>query len=65
MKEQIRHEISKELQALEMRCVDMASLLRGLGIPVGVGFHPTPQEVSYIFVWSITNLFIFSLNIHG
>ncbi|KAL5553577.1 hypothetical protein UlMin_040978 [Ulmus minor] len=45
MKEQIRHEISKELQALEMRCVDMASLLRGLGIPVGVGFHPTPQEV--------------------
>lgn len=35
MKEQLRSEIRKELSRLEMMCIDMASLLRGLGIQVG------------------------------
>ncbi|KAI9091989.1 hypothetical protein K1719_027924 [Acacia pycnantha] len=45
MKEQLRTEIRKELNKLEITCVDMASLLRGLGIQVGGGFSPLPQEV--------------------
>ncbi|KAF5443457.1 hypothetical protein F2P56_036011 [Juglans regia] len=45
LKEQIRVEIRKELNRLEMSCIDMASLLRGLGIQVGGGFYPLSQEV--------------------
>ncbi|XP_054809693.1 uncharacterized protein LOC129311413 [Prosopis cineraria] len=45
MKEQLRIEIRKELNKLEITCVDMASLLRGLGIQVGGGCSPLPQEV--------------------
>ncbi|KAG2702545.1 hypothetical protein I3843_06G088600 [Carya illinoinensis] len=45
LKEQIRVEIRKELNRLEMSCIDMASLLRGLGIQVGGGFCPLSQEV--------------------
>ncbi|KAF7124989.1 hypothetical protein RHSIM_Rhsim12G0071400 [Rhododendron simsii] len=45
LKEQIRSEVRKELKLLEITCRDMASLLRGLGIQVGGGFHSPPQEV--------------------
>ncbi|XP_059445585.1 uncharacterized protein LOC132177333 [Corylus avellana] len=45
LKEQLRVEIRKELNKLEMMCIDMASLLRGLGIEVGGGFYPLPHEV--------------------
>ncbi|GMY25801.1 hypothetical protein FCV25MIE_21043 [Fagus crenata] len=45
LKEQFRVEISKELNKLEMTCIDMASLLRGLGIHVGGGSYPLSQEV--------------------
>lgn len=46
MKEQIRAEITKSLKLLELKSYNMASLLRGLGIPVGGGASPLPQEVS-------------------
>ncbi|KAH0756180.1 hypothetical protein KY290_026450 [Solanum tuberosum] len=42
LKEQIRFEVWKELSKLEMTCHDMASVLCGLGITVGVG---TSHEV--------------------
>ncbi|KAJ8774521.1 hypothetical protein K2173_016967 [Erythroxylum novogranatense] len=45
MKEIVRTEVRKELHRLEMTCVDMASLLRCLGIHVSGGFQPTPDEV--------------------
>ncbi|KAI4314053.1 hypothetical protein L6164_026996 [Bauhinia variegata] len=45
MKEQIRVEIRKGLDRLEMTCFDMASLLCGLGIQVGGGFNPLPKDV--------------------
>ncbi|KAF8369547.1 hypothetical protein HHK36_032430 [Tetracentron sinense] len=48
LKEQLRVEVRKELDKLEMKCNDMASLLRGLGIHVEGGFYPFPREVSYI-----------------
>lgn len=46
LKEQLRGEIRKEINRLELTCIDMASLLRGLGIQVGGGFHPMSQDVS-------------------
>lgn len=45
LKDQLRAEIRKELKRLELTCIDMASLLRGLGIQVGAGFCPLPHEV--------------------
>lgn len=45
LKEQLRVNVRKELSKLEMNCTDMASLLRGLGIQVGSGSHPSSQEV--------------------
>ncbi|KAK4357970.1 hypothetical protein RND71_023580 [Anisodus tanguticus] len=42
LKERIRAEVRKELRKLEMTCLDMASVLRGLGITVGDG---TSHEV--------------------
>ncbi|KAI8539352.1 hypothetical protein RHMOL_Rhmol09G0175800 [Rhododendron molle] len=45
MKEQLRAEVRKELNILENKCPDMASLLRGLGIQLGGGFKPLPHEV--------------------
>ncbi|KAF7809014.1 OmpH and DnaJ domain-containing protein [Senna tora] len=45
MKEKLRVEIRKGLDKLEMTSVDMASLLRGLGIQVGGGSNPVPQEI--------------------
>ncbi|RYR58334.1 hypothetical protein Ahy_A05g024022 isoform B [Arachis hypogaea] len=44
-KEQLRVEIRNRLNKLEKQCSDMTSLLRGLGIAVGVGFFPKPTEV--------------------
>ncbi|KOM45827.1 hypothetical protein LR48_Vigan06g113300 [Vigna angularis] len=44
LKEQLRVEIRKGLNHLEMRCHDMTSLLRGLGIHVGESFTPLPNE---------------------
>lgn len=44
-KEQLRSEIRKELSILELSCIDMASLLRSLGIRVDGGFHPLSNEV--------------------
>lgn len=61
MKEQLRVEIRKRLNQLEMRCSDMTSLLRGLGIHVGGSF---PKEVScvyiliYILLYKSTSLYI-------
>ncbi|XP_014523557.1 uncharacterized protein LOC106779861 [Vigna radiata var. radiata] len=45
LKEQLRVEIRKGLNHLEMQCHDMTSLLRGLGIHVGGSFTPLPNEV--------------------
>ncbi|KAK9266760.1 hypothetical protein L1049_012648 [Liquidambar formosana] len=45
LKEQFRVEIRKELNKLETICSDMASLLRGLGIPVGGGLYPLSRDV--------------------
>ncbi|XP_068326982.1 uncharacterized protein [Pyrus communis] len=45
LKDQLRAEVRKELKRLELTCIDMASLLRGLGIQVGAGFRPLPNEV--------------------
>lgn len=45
LKEQIRVEIRKELYKLETKCIDMASLLRGLGVHVGGGVYPLSHEV--------------------
>lgn len=41
-------EVRKELSKLEISCIDMASLLRSLGIPVGGGSYPLSNEVSEI-----------------
>lgn len=46
LKEKLRVEIRKELEKLEMKYRDMASLLRGLGIHVGGGFYPMPNEIN-------------------
>ncbi|KAK9064675.1 hypothetical protein SSX86_016057 [Deinandra increscens subsp. villosa] len=45
LKEQYRTEVIHELKILELTCLDMASLLRGLGIQVGSGPVPLPNEV--------------------
>lgn len=46
LKEHIRSEVRKELDKMELRYRDMASLLRGLGIHVGGGAFPMPCEVN-------------------
>ncbi|KAJ0980143.1 hypothetical protein J5N97_008398 [Dioscorea zingiberensis] len=46
LKEQYRVEVRKELEKIETRYKDMASLLRGLGIHVGGGPYPLPHEVN-------------------
>ncbi|XP_071693737.1 uncharacterized protein [Rutidosis leptorrhynchoides] len=45
LKERYRTEVIQELKKLEIMCVDMASLLRGLGIRVGDGLVPSSNEV--------------------
>lgn len=45
LKEKLRAEVRKELYKLETTCIDMASLLRALGIHVGGSFRPLSQEV--------------------
>ncbi|GMI90241.1 hypothetical protein HRI_002693400 [Hibiscus trionum] len=45
LREQLRMEVRKELSRLEISCIDMASLLRCLGIPVGGGFYPLSNEI--------------------
>ncbi|KAF4398756.1 hypothetical protein G4B88_028119 [Cannabis sativa] len=45
LKEQLRCQIRTEINKLEITCVDMASLLRGLGIQVRGGLRPMPQDV--------------------
>lgn len=50
LKEQLRVEIRKELNKLEMTCTDMASLLRGLGVQVGGGLFPMSPEVSCLHI---------------
>ncbi|MBA0624550.1 hypothetical protein Godav_009893 [Gossypium davidsonii] len=45
IKEQLRMEVRKELSKLEISCIDMASLLRSLGIPVGGGSYPLSNEI--------------------
>ncbi|XP_020599324.1 uncharacterized protein LOC110038763 [Phalaenopsis equestris] len=46
LKERIRTEVRKELEALEMKCRDMASVLRALGVHVKGGFIPTVHEIN-------------------
>ncbi|XP_077222371.1 uncharacterized protein LOC143856155 [Tasmannia lanceolata] len=46
LKEQLRVEIRKELDKLELKYRDMASLLRALGIHVGGGPYPMSREVN-------------------
>ncbi|KAJ6350811.1 hypothetical protein OIU78_006858 [Salix suchowensis] len=45
IKERFRVEARKELYRLEVTCIDMASLLRALGIHVDGGFKPLPSQV--------------------
>uniref|UniRef100_A0A1D1XUW4 J domain-containing protein n=1 Tax=Anthurium amnicola TaxID=1678845 RepID=A0A1D1XUW4_9ARAE len=49
LKDQLRVEIRKELEKLEMKYKDMASLLRGLGISVGGGLYPMSHEVNLAY----------------
>lgn len=45
-KDELRVEIKKKLNHLENRCIDMTSLLRGLGVNVGASLRqPTQKEV--------------------
>lgn len=46
LKERLRAEVRKELEKMELRYRDMASLLRGLGIHVEGGPYPMPREVN-------------------
>ncbi|KAL8229045.1 hypothetical protein R6Q57_013945 [Mikania cordata] len=45
LKEQYRTEVRETLKKLEITCLDMASLLHGLGIQVGNGPFPLSHEV--------------------
>ncbi|XP_010681131.2 uncharacterized protein LOC104896127 isoform X2 [Beta vulgaris subsp. vulgaris] len=45
LKERHRVEIRQEVRRIEAECRDMASLLRYLGIHVGGGLYPSPNEV--------------------
>nr|XP_043606113.1 stress response protein NST1-like [Erigeron canadensis]XP_043606114.1 stress response protein NST1-like [Erigeron canadensis] len=45
LKEKYRTEFREKLKKLEITCLDMASLLRGLGIQVGNGHVPLSHEV--------------------
>ncbi|KAF9677247.1 hypothetical protein SADUNF_Sadunf08G0088100 [Salix dunnii] len=45
IKERFRVEVRNELHGLEVTCIDMASLLRALGIHVDGGFKPLPSQV--------------------
>ncbi|XP_068642757.1 stress response protein NST1-like [Aristolochia californica] len=45
LKEQLRVEVRKKLEVLELKYGDMASLLRALGIHVEGGLHPTLHEI--------------------
>lgn len=54
MKEKVRAEITKSLKILELKCINMASLLRGLGITVGGGTSPPPNEVSQSYISTVT-----------
>lgn len=49
LKEDLRIKCRKELELLEVRSMDMASLLRALGISVGGGLYPLPSEVGPFF----------------
>lgn len=46
LKEQFRGQINSKLEEIASSCKDMASLLRCLGIPVGGGYFPSPQQVN-------------------
>ncbi|GKB38511.1 DnaJ domain-containing protein [Tanacetum coccineum] len=46
LKEQYRGEVIEGLKKLEITCIDMASLLRGLGIEVGEGPVPLSHEAT-------------------
>ncbi|KAF3324070.1 DnaJ domain-containing protein [Carex littledalei] len=45
LKEKLRAEVRKDLERMEKRYTDMASILRSLGIPVGGGLVPMPNQV--------------------
>lgn len=45
LKEDLRAEVRKELERMEKRYTDMASILRSLGITVGGGLVPMPNQV--------------------
>lgn len=45
LKEALRSEVRKDLESMEKKHIDMASILRGLGIPVGGGLFPMPNQV--------------------
>ncbi|XP_068668884.1 uncharacterized protein [Aristolochia californica] len=45
LKEQLRVEVRKQLEILELKYRDMASLLRALGIHVEGGLYPTSHEI--------------------
>lgn len=49
MKEVIRAQVRQELHQLEVRCLDMTSLLQGLGIFISNAVKPSPDEVGYTF----------------
>ncbi|KAJ6817685.1 uncharacterized protein M6B38_410380 [Iris pallida] len=49
LKERFRAEVTKELVMMEHKYKDMASLLRGLGIPVAGGPYPMTHEVNVAY----------------
>lgn len=55
LKELLRAEVRKELSKLELTCLDMASLLRGLGVHVNGGLQPLPNEVRTAYKRALLN----------
>eukprot|EP00258_Populus_trichocarpa_P033251 XP_024449270.1 uncharacterized protein LOC112326161 isoform X2 [Populus trichocarpa] len=53
IKERFRVEVRKELYRLEVTCINMASLLRGLGIHVEGGFQPLPNQPPILLLLKI------------
>lgn len=58
LKEKYRMEVRQELKKLETMCVDMASLLRGLGIQVGDSSNPLSHEVCIFFYFLFFNFIL-------
>jgi len=62
-KDELRVEIKKKLNHLENQCIDMTSLLRGLGVNVGASLRPLPKEASCVYLL-LFHIISFSTSLH-